>query len=152
MKGRLFRGWVEAIASSCVHQPLWCLEKELDNTDMSKECKAEVEAVMSVQAKDFRLDTRLKGACEQDINALCAHVCNAAPGQVCGGSVLHCLQIEAWEAYARHSLGLEYTRFCEIKHRIRAWPTQEVNLAQAAPSGNKARRYKTNLYTHTVLS
>ncbi|KAF5829593.1 hypothetical protein DUNSADRAFT_15858 [Dunaliella salina] len=69
-----------------------CLERELDNTDMSKECKAEVEAVMSVQAKDFRLDTRLKGACEQDINALCAHVCNAAPGQVCGGSVLHCLQ------------------------------------------------------------
>lgn len=49
-----------------------------------------------LQAKDYRLDTRLSKACKDDVKDLCSHVCDAAPGQVCGGSVLHCLQVGVW--------------------------------------------------------
>lgn len=44
---------------------------------------------MNRMATDYRLNFRLNQACEADISQLCPAMC--APGQPCGGVVLHCL-------------------------------------------------------------
>eukprot|EP00798_Chlamydomonas_sp_ICE-L_P012178 gene12178-15298_t len=70
----------------------WCLEENLDEMDMSKECKAEVTKDMNRMATDYRLNYRLKSACNDDIATLCPNPCSTTPGQSCGGLVLQCLQ------------------------------------------------------------
>lgn len=72
-----------------------CLEEKTEDPDMSKECKTEVVRVMNEKAKDYRLNYRLTHACEQDIPRLCDNVCSTVPGMICGGLVLHCLQVGA---------------------------------------------------------
>jgi golgi apparatus protein 1 len=60
--------------------------------DMSEDCKREVMADEVRTSQDYRLNFRLKKACEKDVSTLCADVCPAAEnGHPCGGLVLRCL-------------------------------------------------------------
>ena len=70
-----------------------CLEENIENTDMSKECKDEVTRDNNRMGQDYRLNYRLNHACESDINRLCANQCSSSPGTSCGGLVLQCLQV-----------------------------------------------------------
>eukprot|EP00879_Flechtneria_rotunda_P000602 GHRR01000712.1.p1 GENE.GHRR01000712.1~~GHRR01000712.1.p1 ORF type:complete len:883 (+),score=207.41 GHRR01000712.1:2504-5152(+) len=72
-----------------------CLQKALEEEDMSPECKAEVMKDQNRMAQDYRLNWRLTNACDPDIKALCGGLlsqCAAGTGQTCGGVVLQCLQ------------------------------------------------------------
>ncbi|KAI8477290.1 MAG: hypothetical protein J3K34DRAFT_398918 [Monoraphidium minutum] len=85
------------ISTFCANVPhghariIRCLQTKLDHEDMSKECKDEVNRDQNRAATDFRLNWRLKHACEQDITSLCGGLCPASSNQPCGGVVLHCL-------------------------------------------------------------
>lgn len=64
-------------------------------TNAHRECKAEVTRDANRAANDYRLNWRLKRACEGDIAALCAGLCPANTSAPCGGLVLHCLSERA---------------------------------------------------------
>lgn len=68
-----------------------CLEDHLDDNAMGGECKKEVERERQVAAKDYRLNYKLKKACEDDSDKLCSDVCNPYQSSSCGGRVLRCL-------------------------------------------------------------
>ncbi|GBF94315.1 hypothetical protein Rsub_06937 [Raphidocelis subcapitata] len=68
-----------------------CLQDKLQHEDMSSECKAEVTRDVNRAAHDYRLNWRLKKACEEDIGAHCGGLCHTNSSQPCGGLVLHCL-------------------------------------------------------------
>eukprot|EP00798_Chlamydomonas_sp_ICE-L_P019058 gene19058-25661_t len=68
-----------------------CLEENLDNDDMSPDCKTEVMKDMNRMAKDFRLNYRLTSTCAEDVSRMCQNPCSTSPGQTCGGLVLQCL-------------------------------------------------------------
>ncbi|GLI60743.1 hypothetical protein VaNZ11_002971 [Volvox africanus] len=86
------------ISSFCKNVPhghariVRCLEDQIDNTDMSKECKDEVMKDMNRMAQDYRLNWRLNNACEAEIQKLCPNACSTTLGVTCGGLVLQCLQ------------------------------------------------------------
>lgn len=69
------------------------MQNNLDDEDMSPECKSEVMRDQNRMAQDYRLNWRLNKACTGDINRLCAGLCNVKSGQTCGGVVLQCLQV-----------------------------------------------------------
>ncbi|GAX77303.1 hypothetical protein CEUSTIGMA_g4749.t1 [Chlamydomonas eustigma] len=69
-----------------------CLQDNIENTDMSKECKDEVTRDNNRMGTDYRLNYRLNHACESDISRLCSNMCSTTPGSACGGLVLQCLQ------------------------------------------------------------
>jgi len=68
-----------------------CLEEHLQEDDMSKSCKREVMRDQNKMARDYRLNYRLRTACESDIPRLCDNLCSTQAGAVCGGLVLQCL-------------------------------------------------------------
>lgn len=57
----------------------------------NRECRAEVTRDANRAATDYRLNWRLKRACEADIGRLCAGLCPAGGSAPCGGLVLQCL-------------------------------------------------------------
>ncbi|KAG1656262.1 hypothetical protein FOA52_011910 [Chlamydomonas sp. UWO 241] len=69
-----------------------CLQDAKGEKDFGKACKAEVEEYEAEISKDYRLNYRLRTACEKDVAALCPTTCTSTDGQnVCGGKVLRCL-------------------------------------------------------------
>ncbi len=44
-----------------------CLEDHIDEADFSSECKEELDTIIAARVADFRLDTELREACEQDL-------------------------------------------------------------------------------------
>ena len=50
-----------------------CLEEHREEPDFSPECKTEVEKMMAERAADFRLDSKLKRLCQDDITDMCAN-------------------------------------------------------------------------------
>ena len=79
-----------------MHRPLnldRCLQENLEQPDMSQECKDEVARSTRQQGRDYRLNWRLNDACGSDIARLCSHQCTAGGHVPCGGLVLRCLQV-----------------------------------------------------------
>ncbi|KAK9820440.1 hypothetical protein WJX72_010380 [[Myrmecia] bisecta] len=68
-----------------------CLQDFLDDSEMSAECKEEVQRDMIRSNEDYRLNYRLNKACQTDIEQLCSDECSPFLGQACGGRVLRCL-------------------------------------------------------------
>ncbi|KAK9816541.1 hypothetical protein WJX72_001742 [[Myrmecia] bisecta] len=88
-----------------------CLQDFLDDSEMSAECKEEVQRDMIRSNEDSRLNYRLNKACQTDIEQLCSDElkyrlnkacqpdieqlcsdeCSPFLGQACGGRVLRCL-------------------------------------------------------------
>lgn len=48
-----------------------CLEDNIDESGFSAECKTELENVIAKRVSDFRLDTALREACEDDLKETC---------------------------------------------------------------------------------
>jgi hypothetical protein len=48
-----------------------CLEDRRGDPDFSPECKAELEGMIERRARDFRVDSRLRRVCEEDILGMC---------------------------------------------------------------------------------
>ena len=48
-----------------------CLEQHRQDDAFSTECRDELEVMMKERATDFRLDSSLRGACEEDIMFTC---------------------------------------------------------------------------------
>ena len=48
-----------------------CLELHRHEDAFSAECRDELESMMKERADDFRLDSQLRGACEEDIMYTC---------------------------------------------------------------------------------
>ncbi|KAG1672451.1 hypothetical protein FOA52_013237 [Chlamydomonas sp. UWO 241] len=69
-----------------------CLADNLENADMTDECKKQVQRDQNMMARDYRLNWRLDHACTGDISRLCPNLCPSGPGASCGGMVLQCLQ------------------------------------------------------------
>lgn len=72
---------------------------------------------MQRMAQDYRLNYRLRRACEEDQKALCDDKCGAMAASACGGTVLRCLQEN-----------LDNLKSAECKEEVRAAP-----LLLAAP-------------------
>jgi Golgi apparatus protein 1 len=68
-----------------------CLQDMKNEKNLGKPCQQEVLSYESEINKDYRLNYRLRTACQQDIQNLCPTVCQQSDGQVCGGKVLRCL-------------------------------------------------------------
>ena len=70
-----------------------CLESHLDNSKFTAECKREFKTMMTQRASDYRLDAKLREACEADINTICNYqegMTDAVEGT--DARVLICLQ------------------------------------------------------------
>ena len=48
-----------------------CLEQHRQDDGFSSECREEIETMMQERATDFRLDSSLRDACEEDIMYTC---------------------------------------------------------------------------------
>ena len=68
-----------------------CLQEHLSAREMGSECRAEVRRSTNRMAQDYRLNYRLKIACDKDMQAVCDGAC-FEDGQACGGTMLRCLQ------------------------------------------------------------
>jgi len=68
-----------------------CLAEHAAAGGAGAACRAELEADARRSARDYRLNYRLKTACEADVASLCAGACAAATDGSCGGRVLACL-------------------------------------------------------------
>jgi Golgi apparatus protein 1 len=58
-------------------------------------CRTEVDALIERRVRDFRLDSRLRGACAGTISQLCADLGDAAVVDTYDGAVANCLQVWA---------------------------------------------------------
>ncbi|KAF8068300.1 hypothetical protein HT031_001987 [Scenedesmus sp. PABB004] len=68
-----------------------CLQENKGAKDFGRPCLKEVAAYEQGSAQDYRLNFRLRKACDKDISKLCKDVCSPKQDQVCGGTVLRCL-------------------------------------------------------------
>ena len=48
-----------------------CLEQHRQEDNFSAECRDELESMMKERATDFRLDSKLRSVCEEDIMYTC---------------------------------------------------------------------------------
>jgi golgi apparatus protein 1 len=69
-----------------------CLQDNVDSRNMGPECRVEVRRNMRIMSLDYRLNYRLKTACEGDIATVCSGACHAIVAEECGGTVLNCLR------------------------------------------------------------
>ena len=65
-----------------------CLQDNRKQKDFGQGCEVEISTYEAEINKDYRLNYRLKNACQGDVQALCSNVCQLNDGQVCGGKVL----------------------------------------------------------------
>ncbi|KAL0026108.1 hypothetical protein WJX79_000228 [Trebouxia sp. C0005] len=66
-----------------------CLEQHRQDDGFSSECRNELEIVMQERATDFRLDSSLRDACEEDIMYTCGWVDDLGDSK---GQIVSCLQ------------------------------------------------------------
>ncbi|GFR44890.1 hypothetical protein Agub_g6234 [Astrephomene gubernaculifera] len=67
-----------------------CLEENRD--ELSSGCKEEVDAMIERRVRDFRLDSRLRSVCEQEIFNMCAYFGDLDDIDTYDSSVINCLQ------------------------------------------------------------
>ena len=66
-----------------------CLQNHTEASDMSTECKDEIDRDQARSSEDYRLNYKLAEACKRDTDTLCPNLCQQH--QACGGQVLRCL-------------------------------------------------------------
>lgn len=49
-----------------------CLEANRNEEGFSQPCREEIDAMIERRVRDFRLDARLRAACEADIYSMCS--------------------------------------------------------------------------------
>lgn len=69
-----------------------CLEEHRNDDGFSESCKEEVDAMVERRVRDFRLDSKLRAACEADIYSMCAFFGDLDTIDSYDGSVIRCLQ------------------------------------------------------------
>jgi Golgi apparatus protein 1 len=72
-----------------------CLEEH--RAELSTECRSEIDSMIERRVRDFRLDSRLKKACEQDIIDSCSYrgdLDSMDTGYT--SMVINCLQVGPW--------------------------------------------------------
>jgi len=68
-----------------------CLEEH--RKELSPDCKQEVEGMIARRVADFRLDSRLRKACENSIFSMCAFLGDLDSMDTHEGEVIKCLQV-----------------------------------------------------------
>ncbi|KAG1660746.1 hypothetical protein FOA52_010620 [Chlamydomonas sp. UWO 241] len=72
-----------------------CLQENKGEKDFGKACTSEVDSYEEEISKDYRLNYRLRTACEKDVSLLCPLTCGTGSfgdgTETCGGKVLRCL-------------------------------------------------------------
>lgn len=69
-----------------------CLEEHRNDDGFSEGCKDEIDGMIERRVRDFRLDSKLRGACESDIYAMCAFFGDLDTIDSDDASVIRCLQ------------------------------------------------------------
>ena len=59
---------------------------------MSTECQGQLEEELVRSSRDYRLNTRLRLACQPEVERLCMPLPSACTDQGCNGAVLRCLR------------------------------------------------------------
>ncbi len=58
-----------------------CLQDKKYAKDFSKSCRDEVQSYENEISKDYRLNYRLRTACQKDIQDMCGSICTSNDGQ-----------------------------------------------------------------------
>jgi len=100
---RLFSHCVKDKRKFCANMPPGqarvkdCLEANRNEEGFSAECKEEIDSMIERRVHDFRLDSRLRTACEADIYSMCAFFGDLDSVESDDSSVIRCLQDYAQE-------------------------------------------------------
>lgn len=68
-----------------------CLQDNKTKKEFGKGCKEEVVKYEKSATGDYRLNFRLRTACQNEVKLLCKDACKVQEGQICAGRVLRCL-------------------------------------------------------------